>query len=307
MLERQALAPFLQRQHWFASRSMEIRRLRFSDWALTQRRHKPGVRHDRLGRRRRRPAGDATSCRSTLLSGEEAERALKQMPGAVLARITGARKGAIVDGTNDVDSCDRLLALVTGEQEIATPLGTVRGTLLPRAPTGSLESPGNQTVRRRRQTVLKLFRRIEPGPNPEFEIGRALAARGFTRTPALVGALEYDRPGLEPGTLAVVQAVVKHQGSGWEFTLDDLRRYYERVAARVHATGGQDRAALAARHGRGTASADRLRSSPRSSTGIFEAPRCSDAGRRNCIWRLPVAGSGIRPEAAGPRGARMAD
>jgi maltose alpha-D-glucosyltransferase/alpha-amylase len=53
--------------------------------------------------------------------------------------------------------------------------------------------------------VLKLFRRIEPTPNPEFEIGRFLTERGFTRTPALAGALHYLRPGLEPGTLAVVQ------------------------------------------------------------------------------------------------------
>ena len=84
--------------------------------------------------------------------------------------------------------------------------------------------------------VLKLFRRIEPGPNPEFEIGRALGALGFTRVPLLAGALEYVRPGLDTGTLAIVQSAVKHQGSGWDFTIDELRRYYERVAPR-----GRDR------------------------------------------------------------------
>jgi maltose alpha-D-glucosyltransferase/alpha-amylase len=51
--------------------------------------------------------------------------------------------------------------------------------------------------------------------------------------PPLTGALEYVRAGLDPGTLAVVQALVKNQGSGWDFTIDELRRYYERVAARV--------------------------------------------------------------------------
>jgi maltose alpha-D-glucosyltransferase/alpha-amylase len=58
-------------------------------------------------------------------------------------------------------------------------------------------------------------------------------ARGFTRIPALAGALFYDRAGLEPGTLAVVQTAVGHQGSGWQFTIDELRRYYETVAARA--------------------------------------------------------------------------
>src|SRR5205807_7039711 len=95
--------------------------------------------------------------------------------------------------------------------------------------------------------ILKLFRRIEPTVNPEFEIGRFLAARGFTRMPALAGALEYLRPGVDAGTLAVLQAIVKHQGSGWEFSIDELRRYYERVSARVKrsdwrdAPEGQDR------------------------------------------------------------------
>jgi hypothetical protein len=36
--------------------------------------------------------------------------------------------------------------------------------------------------------MLKLFRRIEPSLNPEYEIGRYLTERGFTRIPALLGA-----------------------------------------------------------------------------------------------------------------------
>ena len=41
-----------------------------------------------------------------------------------------------------------------------------------------------------------------------------------------------NRHGLEPGTLAVVQSAITHQGTGWEYTIDELRRYFERVAAR---------------------------------------------------------------------------
>src|SRR6185436_7172850 len=36
VLERQALAPFLQRQAWFNPSAMEIRRVRFSDWTRTR-------------------------------------------------------------------------------------------------------------------------------------------------------------------------------------------------------------------------------------------------------------------------------
>src|SRR5207237_704186 len=179
-----------------------------------------------------------------LVSGEAAERALKNSPSTVLARVTGARKGAIIDGIEDDDTCDRLIALVDRSDEVATMLGSVRGVL-----TGAhLDVPAerkwargsadqsNSVVFLSDRYVLKMFRRIEPGPNPEFEVGRFLADHGFTRMPALAGALDYARPGMEPGTLAVVQAAVKHQGSGWEYTIDELRRYYERVAARIRRT-----------------------------------------------------------------------
>jgi maltose alpha-D-glucosyltransferase/alpha-amylase len=86
--------------------------------------------------------------------------------------------------------------------------------------------------------VLKLFRRVDPGPNPEFEIGRVLTEQGFTRIPALAGALQYERPNTEAGTLAVIQTAVTNQGSGWTFTIDELRRYYERVLARIGGAEG---------------------------------------------------------------------
>ena len=46
---------------------------------------------------RRRP-GESLRGAARLVSGDEAERALNEAPALVLARITGARKGAIVDG-----------------------------------------------------------------------------------------------------------------------------------------------------------------------------------------------------------------
>jgi maltose alpha-D-glucosyltransferase/alpha-amylase len=124
------------------------------------------------------------------------------------------------------------MGIVCGQEEIATARGSVRGILQQRDQTDDWDRLG--------PSALELCRRIEPGPNPAFEMGRALAQAGFTRTPALVGALEYHRPGRDPATLALLQTVVKHQGTGWEYTIDELRRYYERVAARARRTEGRE-------------------------------------------------------------------
>jgi maltokinase len=70
--------------------------------------------------------------------------------------------------------------------------------------------------------VLKLYRRLEAGPNPELEILRALGAARFANAPRLEGALETQGPPLETA-LASVTALVPAVGGGWELALDSLR------------------------------------------------------------------------------------
>ena len=69
--------------------------------------------------------------------------------------------------------------------------------------------------------VLKLYRRLEAGPNPELEILRVLGEARFGNAPRLEGALETHGPPL--GTaLASVTALVPAVGGGWELALDSL-------------------------------------------------------------------------------------
>ena len=209
----------------------------------------------------------------------------------MLARITGARKGAIVDGLHDDATCDRLVELIEGGRDLATKQGRVRGTRIAselpafesrrwtRAPVDSTNTVAFLADR----AALKLFRRIEPTPSPELEIGRSLTARGFRRTPSLDGALEYLRADLEPGTLAVLHRLVKHQGTSWDFAIEELRRYYQRVAARVKRIDWE-----AARNRAGRTATSRRRFLRRSSNGICRARRCSAAGPRSCMRRSPT-------------------
>ena len=69
--------------------------------------------------------------------------------------------------------------------------------------------------------VLKLYRRLEAGPNPELELLRALGARRFPNAPRLEGAIETPGPPLETA-LASVTALVPSLGGGWELTLDSF-------------------------------------------------------------------------------------
>ena len=125
----------------------------------------------------------------------------------------------------------------------------------------------NTSVLFGRRLIMKLFRRVELGPNPDLEIGEYLTERRFPRVPPLLGSISYTPgpkgPGLPtigPGlpskhldlvgppkdldpvgrvlldppdmraSIAMLQEFVPNQGSGWQVTVDELGRYFERVA-----------------------------------------------------------------------------
>jgi maltose alpha-D-glucosyltransferase/alpha-amylase len=77
--------------------------------------------------------------------------------------------------------------------------------------------------------ILKVFRQVEEGVNPELEIGRFLAESSFAHVPPLAGALEYQRSWGKTMTLAVLHGFVPNQGDAWRLTRDSLGRYFERV------------------------------------------------------------------------------
>jgi maltose alpha-D-glucosyltransferase/alpha-amylase len=77
--------------------------------------------------------------------------------------------------------------------------------------------------------MLKLFRRVEAGLNPDLDIGRYLANRGFPYVPPLAGALEYRVNGAEPMTVGLLSAFVPNACDAWEHALDALGQYFDEV------------------------------------------------------------------------------
>ena len=82
--------------------------------------------------------------------------------------------------------------------------------------------------------ILKLFRRIDLGVNPDLEVGRFLTEKGFPNIAAVAGALEYFRPNGDQATLGSHERLCPGLARRLEFTLDTLTRYFERA----NITGG---------------------------------------------------------------------
>jgi maltokinase len=69
--------------------------------------------------------------------------------------------------------------------------------------------------------MLKVFRKLEPGVNPEIEMLRFLTAHGFTHIAPLQGWYEYDGQALA-ATLGVAQQFLPDAIDGWELALDEI-------------------------------------------------------------------------------------
>jgi maltose alpha-D-glucosyltransferase / alpha-amylase len=89
----------------------------------------------------------------------------------------------------------------------------------------------NSSVLYGRAFVLKVFRHLEMGVNPDLELGRFLSEKAaFRNIPPVAGAFEYRSGKGEPATMAILQGFVANRGDAWEHTLAALSIYYDRVA-----------------------------------------------------------------------------
>ena len=84
------------------------------------------------------------------------------------------------------------------------------------------------------QLILKLYRKVIPGENPELEIGRFLTEKTSLKcVPRMAGAIVYHPESSSKiqseMTLGIIHETVKNQGDAWTHTLKLLADYFSRV------------------------------------------------------------------------------
>jgi maltose alpha-D-glucosyltransferase / alpha-amylase len=239
LIERDLLATFLQRQRWFGGKARGVRSARFIDWGLLRRGPQPlfmtVVEAEYEGGER-----DTYFLPLAISSAVDARGVEERFPHAVLARITGARKGVLFDAWLDDRFARTLFESLEQKEEMRTRRGGVvgvqtdafaalRGTGELRIARSSAEQ-SNTSLLYGDRLILKLFRRLQPGINPDYEVARQLSERiQFPRVPAVAGAFEYRMTADPPRTLAMMQQFVESQADGWRHATDEVSRFFESV------------------------------------------------------------------------------
>jgi maltose alpha-D-glucosyltransferase / alpha-amylase len=238
-LLQQLLATYLPHQRWFGAKSRTIKTVAVLDSAeltglnavlvflqLTYDDETTGVYQLAL----------------TITTGEAAETIRASDPASIVATVTTSTGPAVLhDAVAREDVRQAILHLIETNAEFPTRNGVLvghrssafveaRGTDPLPARTGSAEQ-SNTSILYDAKLILKLFRRLQPGENPDTEIGRFLTETAhFPRIAPFLGDITLKSKNSEPTTLAMLQGLVENEGDGWQWTLDELSRYYDSVA-----------------------------------------------------------------------------
>jgi maltose alpha-D-glucosyltransferase / alpha-amylase len=173
--------------------------------------------------------------------GEVTDEHVRPLLHRALARVRrGPRVGVLIDALADEEFCRTLVRAMGEHREHPLDDGRLRfeatsayarlvgedvGRLTVRA-LGLEQS--NSSVVLSDRLILKAYRRLEDGINPDVEIGRYLTeASPFAHIAPVAGYLEFREHGGRATTLALLQGFVANQGDGWSYTVDFLEQYLE--------------------------------------------------------------------------------
>ncbi len=237
------LLEFLKLRRWFAGKARVVHSVYILEFVPIHDRSSGAallfIRVDYVG-----GASDMYTLPLTAAFGEQAAQIQQDLPGAIVATLKVQAKdseqiGVLYDALWNPDFSRTLLTAIergsrfTGEAGvlIASPTQAYGGLIGGGAsldPVVLKAEQSNTSVAYGDRVLLKMYRRLETGINPDLEIGRMLTAMNFPHSPPLAGSLEYVRKNNETVTVAILQGFVHNQGDAWNYTLEAFDQYVVR-------------------------------------------------------------------------------
>jgi maltose alpha-D-glucosyltransferase/alpha-amylase len=238
--ETDTLPRYIESQRWYAAKGRSIERARITEHVLWQEGKVSWlvafVELDGMEER-------ASYFLPLALAWEERdEERARNLSTAAVAKIRQqGNVGVMGDAFADELFCRSVVAAMAVGREIPMAQGKLQfrptaefteiagqefAALAVERPRGS---SSNTIVNMREHLMLKGYRRLRVGMNPELEMGLYLTeVAHFANCAPLAGVLEYIANDGQTRLLAMLQAYVANQGDGWTYSLEYLRRHLEK-------------------------------------------------------------------------------
>jgi trehalose synthase-fused probable maltokinase len=236
LVPEEALADFIRAQRWFGSKTSDLAAARIVDAAQLRDGLVDALVEVRLG------------------SG--AHETYQLVLGLTEGDAPGPAIGAgVYEAHADPAFVRELFHLMRAEASVATPEGTLEfgalASLTAEAPAFDSVRPlgleqTNSSVIVDDDLIVKVYRRLEAGVNPELETLRFFVRHGFEHVPPLTGWWAYNGAPLT-ASLGMVQRYVPGATDGWTLALSELPGRPEKAAGRIDRLGvvvGEMHAAL---------------------------------------------------------------
>ncbi len=241
LVTERLLPDYLPRQRWFGAKSRTIAGVAVTDWGPLS----PGIALALLEVQYTEGEPESYLLPFTLLFDDAAVALREANPNAVIgAALAPGSMGVLADAMYTEEAAAALLDLLAHAGELPMRNGALRGspsTIFAALRGDQAQLPARRSSAEQSNTstfygdrlIMKLFRRVLHGPNPDVEIGRYLTEHSAYRNIApFGGSIDYYADGRDPATLAMLQGLVQNEGDGWQWTLGELGRFYEgRLAA----------------------------------------------------------------------------
>jgi len=186
----------------------------------------------------------------SVATGEKVDAILHDPRGAVAARVSGLpddTKALLYPAAFDREFCDALLSAIVRRRRIRGEAGELIGCHTREfrqawtSAKSNLEPYAQQTedcftiIDYGSDFVLKLYRKLEEGPNPGREVPEFLCEHtSFAAIPRALGSLDY-RTYREVSPvetcLGTLSSFVPNATGGWRYTLDQLGLFFEHALA----------------------------------------------------------------------------
>jgi maltokinase len=240
-----ALATWLVKQRWFAGKGRELRDLAVvADTQVTD--GDPELRHLVV-----------TVCHGTTVD-------YYQVPVGVRRDLPDRLEHALIGPSGD----GRQLYDALHDAELTRPLiegiandATIGGLQLRKVDGAAFDTgldslvisseQSNTSLVYGEESILKVFRRVSPGPNPDLEVTTALARLGSEHIAEPLGWIETRLDGA-PTSLAILSRYLRLASDGWSLAATSVRDLYAEPGTRAEDAGG-DFAGEAHRLGQATA------------------------------------------------------
>lgn len=182
-----------------------------------------------------------------------AEQIRREIPQSLLANLEApdGTRGVLFAGIRDKAFRDTMLGAITRRRKFKGDHGDVvashasgfhaiwsalRSEL--EATSGNLESSmmtgdqSNSSILYGNHLILKLFRKVDSGINPDRELQEFLTEQAsFPNMSSYLGAIEYRPHEGVPMTLGILNRFTRAQVNGWNHTIDNLSLFFERALA----------------------------------------------------------------------------